>query len=127
MRLEVRREPALQLVLGDTAARGHVCHLVLVDFPNGEVFRLWVGEVEARHGGPREHGERFRQFHADLVRVQHAEDIGLYSVLRAGRVTRCRADAAVLFLDQLLVAQNFVARAGTRQRLRPGGQPALSA
>src|SRR5690606_27012910 len=89
--------------------------LILVDLAHGEVLRFRVGEVPAGDGGGREHGVVLGEEHATATGlvvvgrgIEQFEQRGLFGVIRAGRVTRGRADALVLLADQRVVVQLLV-------------------
>ena len=108
--IQIRPEPALDLGDGHALALGVVGHLVAVDLAEGEVARLGVGEVEAADARAGPHGERLGDQHAGVrLDVEQAPERALLGVVGAGGIAGGRADAAILFVDELVGAQVLVA------------------
>jgi hypothetical protein len=64
-----------------------------------------MGQVDAADAGGRPHGEALGQRDAHGGRLQKVEELHLLAVLGAGRIAKGGPDAAVLFGDEIVVAQ----------------------
>src|SRR4051812_43584126 len=106
-----RREPAFRDREVHALAMRVVLHLVALHLADGEITRLRMREVEAAHRRGGQHRVRVGERHVGVApRIEQAEEIALLRVVGARGVTRRRANAAVLFGDEVLVGERLVPR-----------------
>jgi hypothetical protein len=73
------------------------------------VFRVGVGELEAADAATGIHGEVFGELGSGVgFGGEEIPNSGLLGVVGRSWITTCWADAAILFFDQLFVAECFV-------------------
>src|SRR5205823_4732586 len=103
---QVRAEPAFGLAERPALATGVVGNLVAADAADGEVLRLRMSQVPARHRGRGPHREALGEADARVgFGVEQAPEGRFLGVVGAGGVAGGWADAAVALLDQVLVAE----------------------
>src|SRR5690606_11880912 len=102
-------EPPLHLLDAEPLAARVVLDLVAIDPADAEVLGGGVGEVQAADAGAWPHGERLGDADAGaLLDLEQAPEGGFFGVVGAGGVAGGGADAAVLFGDEVVVAERFV-------------------
>ena len=101
--IQPRAEPALGLGEGQAFALRVVGDLILAEFADGKVARLRVRKIEAAHTAAGPHRVALGELDAGLrFRVEQLPERALFRVVRARRVAGCGADAAVLFVDEIV-------------------------
>ena len=84
-------------------------HLIAAQLSHPEVFGLGMGKIKAAHAAGRPHGAAFGQLDAGLLfHVQQFPERPLFCVVGTGRIAGGGADAAILFLNQLLHGQILI-------------------
>ena len=97
---------ALEFLDGLTLAFRQVFYLVPAYFPNRKVARFGVGVIKTAHGRWRRHRKALREGDATGVGgVQQLEERRFLGVIRTGGIPGGRANAAILFADQVFRAQ----------------------
>jgi hypothetical protein len=97
-----RTQPALRFGDRHVFAPGVVLDLVAAHLPDHEVARPGVGEIEAGDRGGRGHGAGLGEVHPNRPSSEQVEELVLLGVVRARRVPKGGADAAVPLADQIL-------------------------
>ena len=106
---KIRCEPSFDLGHSHALTPSVVFDLVARDAIDGEVARVRMREVEAADRSGWEHGEVLRERDAGaLLGGEQVEEDSLLGVVGARGVAGRRPDAAVLFVDELLVTQILV-------------------
>src|SRR5438094_551365 len=94
--LEVRRKTPARLVEGNPRARRKIPELILADLADGEIARVRVREVEARHRCGGQHREALGHRHVDSVGFEESKQRPLHRVVGTSRITGRRTNAAIL-------------------------------
>src|SRR5690606_13364820 len=98
--IEVRPEPAFDVLERTTASGGVVLDLVSANFSDGEVLRVGVVEIQSADAAARRHCTTLRQADAGArLDIEALPELAFLCVVRAGGITWRRADAAVLFAN----------------------------
>src|SRR5207245_950439 len=101
--VQIRPEPAFNLLQAHPFAEMIVQHLVASDFTHGEIPRLRMREVESAHTRPRPHGATFGELDPRVfLNVEELPKNPFFSMVRAGRITGRWPNAAILFADQIV-------------------------
>lgn len=99
---KVRSQPAFGLFDRHSFSLRVAFDLIASDAIDREVPSLWMREVQAADRRGRPHREAFGQCDAGvLLGLQQVEQSSLLGVIRAGRISEGRANAAILFVDQV--------------------------
>src|SRR5262249_20326481 len=89
---------------------GVALYLIARDEIDGEVAGLGMAEVEAADRSGRPHGVSFGQADAGcLLDAEEVPERAFLGVVRAGGVAGGRADAAIFFVDQVLLGKVLTA------------------
>src|ERR1043166_95868 len=107
--IQIRPKPALDFGQRHAFAQVIINDLIAPNFSDGKIFRLRMGEVESAHAAAGPHCERFGEFDAGLaLDVQQLPERLLFRVIGARRITCCRANAAIFFLNQIFYTEIFI-------------------
>src|SRR5581483_5820043 len=100
--IQVRSQSFFDCRQGLATPGGIIFDLVAPNPSYPEIFCLGVRKIKAAYAGSGFHREGFGQAHAGvLLCIEQPEQRLLFSVIRAGRVTRSGPDAAIFFADQV--------------------------
>jgi diadenylate cyclase len=103
-------EPSLDFGHAHCLALGIVSDLIAIDFAETEVSRVRVCEIKPTHARSRPHRKRFRDPHSGIgLHIQQTPERTLLRVIRARRIARSRPDPAILFVNEIFLAQTFIA------------------
>src|SRR6516165_12532692 len=106
--IQDRREPALAFGDGPALAPRIVLDLIPLDLADAEIRALRMAKIEPAYRRAWPHCIAFGQFHADALAPEQSEQRALFRVVGLRRIARRRTDAAILFRDELVIAERLV-------------------
>src|SRR5260221_12887214 len=106
--IEVWPEPALDFLHGHSLAQMIVEHLVAIDLAEPKVARSRMRKIQPADTRARPHRKAFRNLDAGLaLDIEQFPQDAFLGMIRTRGITRRRANAAILFFDELLGGEVF--------------------